>query len=96
MDGTSVLVVATAISAFIWKLIDTVKAGVGPNRLPSVVWLLLAFVVGVFIAVVSSVNLFDTFGQTTNLTTGTGEVMSGLAMGAGAGFLYDVVEGRRR
>ena len=94
---TAFLIAALPLSVGVTKVVDTIRNAVDPNaKFPKVTWNVAALVIGVLAALGFGFNLFVPLVaaiprlENSGLATGTlGEVATGLALGAMAGFWHE-------
>src|SRR5262245_50954102 len=97
---TTFLIAALPIAVAVTKGVDTIRNLVDPqDKLPKVIWNLLAFVIGVLFCLGWNFNLFAPLVQAipalkeSGLANGNaGEVATGLAIGAMGGFWHEKLD----
>lgn len=75
--------IAVPLAVIVTTVIAMVRDAVDPDstRVPSVVWRVVAFALGIGMALVYAINAFDHLGNTSTLQQTTGKVLTGLAIG---------------
>jgi hypothetical protein len=85
-------VVVAVFALVITKLVDTIRNAIDPTaRLPKVVWNVTAFVAGIAVCLIWSVNMLEQFGDEGVRGT-AGEVLTGILLGAGGSAWHEVLD----
>ncbi len=94
MGTGEVAVMVTVLGLVVTKLVDTVRNAVDPGglRVPKVVWNLLAFGVGIFMAIVYDVNILHELGIGTSLQNIGGQVVTGLIIGSAGSGWHEILD----
>jgi len=84
----------TVLGLVVTKLVDTVRNAVDPGglRVPKVVWNLLAFGVGIFMAVVYDINILHDLGVGSSLQNVGGEVVTGFIIGSAGSGWHEILD----
>jgi hypothetical protein len=94
MGTGEVAVMVTVLGLVVTKLVDTVRNAVDPGgmRIPKVAWNLLAFAVGIFMAVVYDVNILHELGVDSGIQALGGQVVTGLIIGSAGSGWHEVLD----
>jgi hypothetical protein len=94
MGTGEVVAMVTVLGLVVTKLVDTVRNAVDPGgmRVPKVAWNLLAFAVGIFMAVVYDINVLHELGVDTALKALGGEIVTGFIIGSAGSGWHEVLD----